>query len=143
MTGAAIVMKLVSSWLQFGFLFAPEVLTPDFKRLNPFSQAKQMLSAQSLMTLLTSLLKALLICVVLYRVIGPALGALVGLVFGFGVFYIGVLSGVVRKSCWSLMGHLHKEVWCLDGARQRMLQRLKVLSVLPEQPLPAYLHKIS
>jgi len=23
------------------------------------------------------------------------------------------------------------------------LQRLKVLSVLPEQPLPAYLHKIS
>ena len=80
MTGTAIAMKLASSWLQFGFLFAPEVLTPDFNRLNPFNQAKQMFSPQSLMTLLTGLIKALLICGVLYQVIGPSLGALVGLV---------------------------------------------------------------
>lgn len=80
MMGAAIAMKLASSWLQFGFLFAPEVLTPDFNRLNPFNQAKQMFSPQSLMTLLTGLIKALLICGVLYQVIGPSLGALVGLV---------------------------------------------------------------
>ena len=80
MTGTAIAMKLASSWLQFGFLFAPGVLTPDFNRLNPFNQAKQMFSPQSLMTLLTGLIKALLICGVLYQVIGPSLGALVGLV---------------------------------------------------------------
>ena len=80
MTATAIVMKLISSWLQFGFLFSPEVLTPDFNRLNPVNQAKQMFSAQSLMTLFTGLIKALLICVVLYLVIGPSLGALVGLV---------------------------------------------------------------
>ena len=80
MAGTAIVMKLISSWLQFGFLFAPEVLTPDFNRLNPVNQARQMFSAQSLMTLFTGLIKALLICVVLYLVIGPSLGALVGLV---------------------------------------------------------------
>lgn len=80
MTGTAIVMKLISSWLQFGFLFAPDVLTPDFSRLNPFNQAKQMFSAQSLMTLFTGLIKALLISVVLYQVTGPSLGALVGLV---------------------------------------------------------------
>ena len=106
MTGTAIAMKLVSSWLQFGFLFAPEVLTPDFKRLNPFSQAKQMLSAQSLMTLLTSLLKALLICVVLYRVIGPALGALVGLVNADLPGYISALVVLFRHLLHVCLGLL-------------------------------------
>lgn len=96
MTGTAIVMKLISSWLQFGFLFAPEVLVPDFNRLNPFNQAKQMFSAQSLMTLLTGLIKALLICVVLYLVIGPSLDALVGLVNADLPGYIDALITLFR-----------------------------------------------
>ena len=106
MMGAAIAMKLASSWLQFGFLFAPEVLTPDFNRLNPFNQAKQMFSPQSLMTLLTGLIKALLICAVLYRVIGPSLGALVGLVNADLPGYIVALIALFRHLLHVCLGLL-------------------------------------
>ena len=106
MTVTAIVMKLISSWMQFGFLFAPEVLTPDFNRLNPFNQAKQMFSAQSLITLFTGLIKALLICVVLYLVIGPSLGALVGLVNADLPGYIDALITLFRYLLHMCLGLL-------------------------------------
>lgn len=35
MVSVAIAVKLLSSWMQFGLLFAPEILKLDFKRLNP------------------------------------------------------------------------------------------------------------
>lgn len=47
-----------------------------------------------------------------------------------------LLHGAFDAAALNLREHLQR-------ARQRMLQRLKVLSVLPEQPLPAYLHKLS
>ena len=105
-TGMAIAMKLISSWLQFGFLFAPEVLTPDFNRLNPVSQARQMFSAQSLMTLLSGLIKALLICVVFYLVLGPALGTLVGLVNADLPGYIAGLIALFRHVLHVCLGLL-------------------------------------
>ena len=40
MVGVAITTKLISSWMQFGLLFAPEALKMDFNRLNPVSQVK-------------------------------------------------------------------------------------------------------
>lgn len=40
MTGIAIAMKLISSWLQFGFLFAPQTLSPDFNRLKARQHAQ-------------------------------------------------------------------------------------------------------
>lgn len=106
MTGVAVLMKLISSWLQFGFLFAPEVLIPDFNRLNPVNQARQMFSAQSLLTLLTGLIKALLICAVLYRVIGPSLGALVGLVNTDLPGYIVALIALFRHVLHVCLGLL-------------------------------------
>ena len=79
MAGVAIAVKLISSWLQFGMLFAPHTLKPDFNRLNPLNQAKQMFSGQSVMNLLMGLTKAVLLGLILYVVIGPALGALISL----------------------------------------------------------------
>lgn len=106
MTGIAIVMKLISSWLQFGFLFAPQTLTPDFNRLNPINQAKQMFSGQSLMNMLMGVLKALCICFVLYRVIGPALGVLVGLANGDLPGYIEALIVLFRRLLHTCLGLL-------------------------------------
>ncbi|MBN2974774.1 type III secretion system export apparatus subunit SctU [Pseudomonas lactucae] len=79
MVGVAITVKLISSWMQFGILFAPETLKLDFKRLNPLSQLKQMFSAQSLMNLLMSIFKAFLLGLVVYLVVWPSLGALINL----------------------------------------------------------------
>ncbi|MEX5491572.1 type III secretion system export apparatus subunit SctU [Pseudomonas asgharzadehiana] len=79
MAGTAILMKLISGWMQFGFLFAPETLKLDFNRINPLKQLKQMFSAKAVMDLLMSLAKAVLLGVVLYGVIWPSLGTLINL----------------------------------------------------------------
>ncbi len=75
--GVAILMRLVGSWVQIGFLFAPKALKVDLGKLNPFAQLKQMFSAQNLTNLLLSLLKAVVIGVTLYVSITPLLGTLV------------------------------------------------------------------
>ncbi|BAP46070.1 type III secretion system export apparatus subunit SctU [Pseudomonas sp. LJDD11] len=77
--GLAVVMRLVGGWIQFGPLFAPEALKLDFERINPIGQFKQMFSGRNLFNLLNSLCKAIFIGLVLYWVLPPALGDLIGL----------------------------------------------------------------
>jgi len=77
--GIAVAMRLIGGWIQFGPLFAFEALKLDFERLNPLNQFKQMFSSKALFNLLNSLCKAVLISVVLYLVLPPALGDLIGL----------------------------------------------------------------
>ena len=106
MAAVAIAVKLLSSWMQFGLLFAPETLKLDFNRLNPLNQAKQMFSAQSLMNLLMGIAKALLLGLVLYVVIGPALGALINLASGDLPGYILALISVFRHLLHACLGLL-------------------------------------
>jgi type III secretion protein U len=106
MAAVAIAVKLLSSWMQFGLLFAPETLKLDFKRLNPLNQAKQMFSAQSLMNLLMGITKALLLGLVLYVVIGPALGALINLANSDLQSYILALISVFRHLLHACLGLL-------------------------------------
>jgi type III secretion protein U len=75
--GVAILMRLVGSWIQIGFLFAPKALKFDLKKIDPFSHAKQMFSSQNLTNLLLSLLKAAVISATLYAVVKPELNVLV------------------------------------------------------------------
>ncbi|WP_439853782.1 type III secretion system export apparatus subunit SctU [Pseudomonas yamanorum] len=106
MAGVAIAVKLISSWLQFGFLFAPDNLTPNFSRLNPLSQIKQMFSAQSVMNLLMGLGKALLLTLVLYVVIGPSLSALINLATSDLQSYILALITLFRHLLHATLGLL-------------------------------------
>ncbi|OYU04376.1 MAG: EscU/YscU/HrcU family type III secretion system export apparatus switch protein [Pseudomonas sp. PGPPP1] len=106
MAGVAIAVKLISSWLQFGLLFAPETLKPDLNRLNPLKQAKQMLSGQSLMTLLMGLAKAVLLSLILYAVIGPELGVLVSLASSDLQSYILALIALFRHLLHVCLGLL-------------------------------------
>ncbi|MBT2298544.1 type III secretion system export apparatus subunit SctU [Pseudomonas fluorescens] len=77
--GIAVVMRLAGGWVQFGPLFATEALKPNFERLNPINQFKQMFSSRNVFNLLNSLCKAVLIGAVLYWVLPPSLGDLIGL----------------------------------------------------------------
>ncbi|PQZ86631.1 MULTISPECIES: type III secretion system export apparatus subunit SctU [Pseudomonas] len=106
MAGVAIAMKLISSWMQFGFLFAPEVLKLDFNRLNPMSQLKQMFSAQSVMNLLMSIAKALLIGLILFVVIKPSLGTLINLATSDLQTYISALIELFRYLLHACLGLL-------------------------------------
>lgn len=106
MAGVAIAMKLISSWAQFGLLFAPDTLKLDFKRINPISQLKQMFSAQSLMNLLMSLVKALLLGLILYVVIRPSLGTLINLATSDLHTYILALIALFRYLLHACLGLL-------------------------------------
>jgi type III secretion protein U len=106
MAGLAIIMKLISSWFQIGFLFAPETLKLDFNRINPLSQLKQMFSAQSVMNLLMSIAKALLLGLVLYVVIWPSLGALINLANSDLPTYIAALITLFRHVLHACLGLL-------------------------------------
>ncbi|PSL92659.1 type III secretion system export apparatus subunit SctU [Pseudomonas sp. R9.37] len=106
MAGLAIAAKLISSWMQFGFLFAPETLKLDFNRLNPLKQLKQMFSAQSVMNLLMSLTKAVLLGVILYVVIKPSLGALINLASSDLQTYILALIILFRHLLHACLGLL-------------------------------------
>ena len=106
MAGVAIAVKLISSWMQFGLLFAPETLKPDFNRLNPLKQAKQMFSGQSLMTLLMGLAKAMLLSLILYAVIGPELGVLISLASSDLQSYVLALIALFRHLLHACLGLL-------------------------------------
>lgn len=75
--GVAVLLRLVSSWIQIGILFAPKALKFDIKKIDPISHAKQMFSSQNLTNLLLSTLKAIAISATLYTVVKPELGALI------------------------------------------------------------------
>lgn len=106
MVGVAIAAKLMSSWMQFGLLFAPETLKLDFNRLNPISQIKQMFSAQQLMNLLMSVAKAILIALILYVVIRPSLGTLINLATSDLQSYILALIALFRHLLHACLGML-------------------------------------
>ncbi|OEC35423.1 type III secretion protein U [Pseudomonas cuatrocienegasensis] len=77
--GIAVAMRMAGGWIQFGPLFASEALKLDFERLNPINQFKQMFSSRQLFNLFNSLCKAVMITLVLYWVLPPALGDLISL----------------------------------------------------------------
>lgn len=106
MAGVAIGVKLISSWMQFGMLFAPDSLKPDFNRLNPLNQAKQMFSAQSLINLLMGIVKALLLGLILYVVIVPSMGALINLANSDLQSYILALIALFRYLLHTCLGLL-------------------------------------
>eukprot|EP01133_Synstelium_polycarpum_P005816 gene5816-6731_t len=106
MAGLAIAVKLISGWIQFGFLFAPESLKLNFSRLNPLSQAKQMFSAKSVTNLLMGLAKALLLALILYVVIRPSLGALINLATSDLQSYILALIILFRHLLHACLGLL-------------------------------------
>lgn len=75
--GLAMLMRLLGTWVQIGFLFAPKALKVDINKINPFSHAKQMFSGQNITNLLLSVLKATAIGATMYALVKPALGTLV------------------------------------------------------------------
>ena len=105
--GIAVTLKLASSWLQFGFLFAAEALKPDFNRINPVSQAKQMFSGKKLSELGNNILKAVFISVTFYLLITPMLGLFIQLAYGdlnaFWLQSVAMFAKIERTCAASLL----------------------------------------
>ncbi|AXF77220.1 type III secretion system export apparatus subunit SctU [Erwinia tracheiphila] len=78
----AALLRIIGGWIQYGPLFAPEALKPDFNRLDPINQFKQMFSVKKLTDMLNSILKAAAICTIFYLVMTPDLESLARLSYG-------------------------------------------------------------
>jgi flagellar biosynthetic protein FlhB len=66
---AGLVMALLSNYIQIGSIFSLEVLQPKFSKLNPLNGLKRVISKQSVVELLKSLFKFLIIGWAAYSVI--------------------------------------------------------------------------
>lgn len=64
---AVVVASLAVNYLQVGFLFSPEVLMPDFSKINPISGFQRLFSLRALVDLFKSLYKVVLVGYFVYR----------------------------------------------------------------------------
>ena len=68
-----IVVGFASSFLQTGWIFTTESLVPDFTKLDPVQGMKRFISLRSLVELVKSMAKVLLVGLVAYRTVRPEL----------------------------------------------------------------------
>lgn len=71
----AFIAAIAVNIIQTGFLFTTKALQPKFSRLNPAEGLKRMFSSRALMSLLTSILKTVLVGLVIYMQISNDLPA--------------------------------------------------------------------
>ena len=64
--GGFMVIGIVSSYSQVGFLFSPKALAPDFKRMNPLEGIKNLVSKKALVRLAMALVKLSIMALVAY-----------------------------------------------------------------------------
>lgn len=64
-----IVIGLLSSYFQFGFLFTFEPLKPKLNKINPIQGAKQLFSSRALVEFAKSILKLLIVALMVYTTI--------------------------------------------------------------------------
>jgi flagellar biosynthetic protein FlhB len=125
---AALTLAILANVLQFGFLFAPNLLAPNFGKLNPLSGFKRIFfSPQTLVQFAKQALKLTIVLVVCYFGIKDSVTALYAMahvsiqdllvtVEGI-IFWVGVKVGI----CLLILG-LADYIW----ERRRLEQSLKM-----------------
>ncbi|MCL6635660.1 MAG: flagellar biosynthesis protein FlhB [Peptococcaceae bacterium] len=105
--GVALVVVVASSLAQVGFLFSTEALRPKVSNLNPFSGLQRMFSTRSLVELVKSVLKFVIIGTVTYYLIRAHLNDLL-LVFHRppGGIYQVILGFVLTVAWWGALAYL-------------------------------------
>lgn len=98
-----LVVGFLASFLQIGWIFTTDPLTPDFSKLDPLEGMKRFVSLRSLIELLKSLAKIILVGWVAYRTIRPEMESLLLLTnmeVGDTLIFLGRMSGMVLiKTC--------------------------------------------
>jgi flagellar biosynthetic protein FlhB len=77
---ALLVIGIVANVAQFGFNLKEDLLAPDFKKLNPFSGVKRLVSLKSLVELVKSILKIGFVGLIAYLVLRQELVAIPSLI---------------------------------------------------------------
>ncbi|MFC1886708.1 flagellar biosynthesis protein FlhB [Thermodesulfobacteriota bacterium] len=97
---AVVIAGLAGNILQVGFLFTGETFVPKFSKLNPIKGMKRFVSIRSLVELLKSLLKLLLVGVIAFLMIRKELENIPGLMqMGTGEI-LSFICGVSIRICF-------------------------------------------
>jgi flagellar biosynthetic protein FlhB len=102
-----LVVGFFSSFLQVGWLFTTKPMAPDFSKLNPITGAARFVSKRSLVELIKSLAKVLLVGTVAFKVVSSEFERalfLVDMEVIETVRFLGeVALGILLKSCGILI----------------------------------------
>lgn len=126
-----IVLGILSSFLQTGFMWSFEAMTPKLAAINPGAGIKRMLSKRSLFELLKALIKIAVLGYILYSLIMNELPAILSLADQDAVTIVGFIG----KKCFSLavkVGVIFLFVAGLDYLRQRWQQRKDLMMTQQE-----------
>ncbi len=101
------VAALLGNFLQVGFLWTAEPLTPKFDRLDPVSGFKRLLSVQSFAELMRSVLKILIVGYVAYLTVKHQYSRLPDLVVlsvgDIMKYTLSVSFDILYRTCWVLV----------------------------------------
>lgn len=114
----ALFVGLASSIVQVGFLFSTEVLKPRPSVLNPISGLQKMFSVRSLVELVKSVLKFIIIGGITYYLIKANLSSLM-MVFNLSAegIYSAIVGFILKVAWWAALAYLALSV--LDYMYQR------------------------
>lgn len=69
LVGISFLMALLSTWVQTGLVYAPEAVMPSFKKMNFIENIKGMFSKKSMVQLVLSVIKIIILAFVSWKVI--------------------------------------------------------------------------
>ncbi len=101
------IAALLGNFLQIGFLWTAEPLTPKFDRLDPVKGFKRLLSVQSFAELMRSTLKILIVGYVAYLTVKHQYNRMPGLVVlsvgSIMKYTLSVSFEILYRTCWVLV----------------------------------------
>lgn len=77
----SISIGIFAQFIQIGFLYSPEIITPDIQRINPINGFSRLFSKKSLMETVKSILKFCLLIAITFSVIQSILPSFLGFLF--------------------------------------------------------------
>ncbi len=105
--GVALLVVLASNLAQVGFMFSPEALRLRMELLNPMSGLQRMFSKRSLVELVKSILKFVVLGGIVYYLVKANIGALL-LVFNLtpeGI-YRSIVDFIIKVAWWGALAYL-------------------------------------
>ena len=88
---------IVGNLIQFGFLFAPEGIKPDIKKISPVGGFKRIFAMKNLVEFIKSIVKIIFLSIVVYFVIYNSIGDMVDLPYCGSSCILPVTAHLIKK----------------------------------------------
>ncbi len=101
--GASFCLGILSSFVQFGFLYSPEILEVKFERLNPIQGFQRLLSKKAIVEALKGCFKFAVVILITYNVMKDNIGSFLGFLHADAAQSIGFGKYLMVKLGFSVL----------------------------------------